>query len=184
MEFVLRKGEAKGAVVERGQLITITCRNEGQLADLVFLNYHQGITLDRLRRFILKSGDELFDNNEEAIIKVLTINSESNTNILYPGCRRKYYKEHFDEEKDGCRDLLAIALGILPHELPNTINLFMDFKLDCINYEFDTSLSRVKNGDSVSFYALKNCTIAVSACPCESDSCSTNGNIEVKIEHG
>jgi uncharacterized protein YcgI (DUF1989 family) len=184
MEFTLRKGEAKGAVVVKGQYIKITCIHGGQLSDLVFINYHQGITLDRLRRFILKSGDELFDVNEEAVLKVLSIDSASNTNILYPGCRRRFYKERFNKDKDGCRDLLASALGINPSELPSTINLFMDFELDCNSYGFKTEISKVKDGDSVCFGALKNCTIAVSACPCEEDACRTKGEILVEMNHG
>ncbi|MDF0590980.1 DUF1989 domain-containing protein [Candidatus Methanocrinis natronophilus] len=181
MEFTLRKGEAKGFVISRGQTIKISCKSGGQLSDLVFLNYHQGITLDRIRRFILKVDDELFDVNEEAVLKVTSIDSESNTNILYPGCRRRLYKEHFSKEKDGCRDLLASALGINTSGLPSTVNLFMDFKLNCSDYSFKTEISRAKDGDSVSFKALKNCTIAVSACPCEADSCRSEGDILVEI---
>jgi uncharacterized protein YcgI (DUF1989 family) len=182
VRFILNKGEAKGVVVLKEQTIIISCINGGQLADLVFLDYHQGITLDRLRRFILKCGDELFNSNEEGVLRVTSINSEADTNILYPGCRRKLYAEKFGKEKDGCRDLLSFALGIPTINLPSTINLFMDFRLDNDNYEFRTMTSRVKNGDSVSFYALKNCTIAISACPCEPGSCKTEGKIEVEIQ--
>lgn len=182
MKFVLNKGEAKGIVVAKGQTITISCINGGQLADLVFLDYHQGITLDRLRRFTVSCGDELFNSNEEGVLRITSINSEAYTNILYPGCRRKLYTENFGKEKNGCRDILSFALGIPTVVLPSTINLFMDFRLNSDNYEFRTMTSRVKDGDSVSFYALKNCTIAVSACPCEPDACKTEGKIEVKIK--
>jgi uncharacterized protein YcgI (DUF1989 family) len=182
LEFTLNKGEAKGIVALNGQTVTISCINGGQLADLVFLDYHQGITLDRLRRFILKCGDELFNSNEEGVLQVTSIDSEAHTNILYPGCRRKLYAEKFGKNKNGCRDLLAFALGIQPINLPSTINLFMDFELDNNNYKFNTKTSRVKEGDSISFYVLKNCTIAVSACPCEPGSCKTEGKIEVKIQ--
>jgi uncharacterized protein YcgI (DUF1989 family) len=181
MRFQLKKGSGIAVVVTKGNTITISCRHHGQLSDLVFLNYSQGITLDRLRRFVLKPGDELFDSNEEPVLRVLTIDSDAQTNILYPGCRRKIYREDFGKEKDGCRDILASALGISPCDLPSTINLFMDFELDSTTYSFRTSLSRSKENDSVSFLALKNCTVAVSACPCESDSCGTEGEIEVWI---
>lgn len=179
----MKKGEARGAVLLKGQTIRVTCKGGGQLSDLVFPDYHQGITLDRLRRFILRVGDELFNSDEEAVLKVLAIDSESNTNILYPGCRRRFYKDRFNKEKNGCRDLLASALGLLPSDLPSTINLFMDFDLDCTNYGFKTKVSRVKSGDSMSFLALKDCTVAVSACPCEGDACITEGQILVEIGH-
>ncbi len=181
MVFTLKKGEAKGFVLTQGQKVKIMCKDGGQLSDLVFLNYHQGITLDRIRRFILKEGDELFNVNEEAVLKVISINSESNTNIVYPGCRRKIYSEYFGKEKDGCRDILSSALGIQVTDLPSTINLFMDFELDPIEYTFKTKTSRAKSDDSVSFLALKNCIVAISACPCEPDSCSTEGDIMVEV---
>jgi uncharacterized protein YcgI (DUF1989 family) len=183
MEFTLKKGEARGTVVLEGQIIKITCKKEGQLSDLVFLNYHQGITLDRLHRLILRSGDDLFNANEEAVLRVQLIDSESNTNILYPGCRQRLYSEQFGKEKNGCRDLLASALGLPPSELPSTINLFMDFELDCVNYGFKTRVSKVKGGDSVSFHVLKNCAIAVSNCPCEANVCRTEGEILVEIKY-
>ena len=181
MRFQLKKGSGGAAVVTKGNTITVSCKYNGQLSDLVFLNYSQGITLDRLRRFVLKPGDELFDINEEPVLRVLSIHSDAKTNILYPGCRRKMYQEDFGKEKDGCRDILASALGISACNLPSTINLFMDFELDSSAYGFRTSQSRSKENDSVRFLALKNCTVAVSACPCESDSCGTEGEIEVLI---
>ncbi|WP_255334279.1 DUF1989 domain-containing protein [Methanosarcina sp. KYL-1] len=182
MEFTLDKGEARAVVVLKGQNISISCIGAGQLADLVFLGYHQGITLDRLRRFVLKCGDELFDSNEEGVLRVTSINSDADTNILYPGCRRKLYAEKFGKDKNGCRDLLASALGVPFPNLPSTINLFMDFELDCKDFSFKTRTSRVKEGDSVSFYVLKNCTVAISACPSEAGACKTEGKIEVKIQ--
>lgn len=183
MEFILNKGEAKGIVVLEGQKITISCVNGEQLADLVFLDYHQGITLDRLGRFVLKRGDGLFNSYEQAVLRVTSINSTADTNILYPGCRRNLYAKVFGKDKMGCRDLLASALGIPTMALPSTINLFMDFELDSLNYKFKIKHSRVKEGDSISFYALKNCTVAISACPCELCSCKTEGKIEVRISN-
>jgi uncharacterized protein YcgI (DUF1989 family) len=183
LEFILNKGEAKGIVVLKEQIITVSCIGGGQLADLVFLDYHQGITLDRLSRLVLRCGDELFNSNEEAVLRVTSINSTADTNILYPGCRRNLYAEGFGKDKIGCRDLLASALGIPVITLPSTINLFMDFELDSNNYEFKIRPSRVKDGDSISFYALKNCTVAISACPCEPCSCETEGKIEVRISN-
>ena len=181
MKFRLEKGSGRAIVVPKGASITISCRHHGQLADLVFLDYSQGLTLDRLRRFALQPGDELVDTCEEPVLRVLSVDSEAKTNILYPGCRRKMYREVFGKEKDGCREILAAALGIPPCGIPATINLFMDFELDPARCGFRTSLSRAKENDSVRFLALKTCTVAVSACPCEPDSCGTAGEIEVVI---
>jgi uncharacterized protein YcgI (DUF1989 family) len=177
----LRKGEAKAVQVAKGQVIKITCNNGGQLADMVFPSYHQGLTLDNLRRFVLREGDLLYDFFEEAVLLVLSIKSDANTNILYPGCRRKLYETTFNKKKDGCRELLARALGIPQIQLPGTINLFMDFNLDCTELSFETDVSKAKGGDYVRFRVLKDCIIAVSACPCEPNSCGTEGDIVVEV---
>ena len=176
----MKKGEAKAVEIVKGQTVKITSYNGGQLADLVFPTYHQGLTLDNLRRFVLREGDILYDTSEEAVLEVLSINSDANTNILYPGCRRKFY-ETINKKKDGCRELLARALGIPQTQLPSTINLFMDFNLDCTEYTFETDVSKAKGGDYVRFRVLKDCMIAVSACPCEPDSCRTEGDIVVEV---
>lgn len=182
MEFTLKKGEAKAIEVSKGQIVEIISNGgEGQLADIVFPTYHQGLTLDNNRRLVLKQGDLLYDFSEEAVLEVLSINSDANTNILYPGCRRRIYETRFDKKKDGCRELLASALKIPIKDLPSTINLFMDFNLDCTEYGFKTDISKVKNGDYVRFHVLKNCKIAVSACPCEANACKTKGDILVRV---
>ena len=182
MEFILKKGTAKVVKVTKGQIIKVECTNGGQLADIVFPTYHQGLTLDNLRRFILKEGDLLYDFHEEAVIKVLSIHSDANTNILFPGCRRRIYETSFNKKKDGCRELLASALGITSTQLPSTINLFMDFDIDCKKYRFNTTVSKVKDGDYVIFEILKNCIIAVSACPCEANVCKTEGEIVITVK--
>lgn len=181
MEFTLKRSEAKAVEVAKGQIVKITCNNGGQLADMVFPTYHQGLTLDNLRRFVLKEGDIMYDVSEEAVLEVVSINSDASTNILYPGCRRKLYEKIFNKKKDGCRELLASALGIPLTELPSTINLFMDFSLDCTEYIFKPELSKAKDGDYVKFRVLKHCIIAISACPCEANSCRTEGDIVVKV---
>lgn len=181
MEFTLKKGEAKSFKASKGQTVKITCKNGGQMADIVFPTYHQGLTLDNLRRFVLKKGDLLYDASEEAVLEVLSIISDAETNILFPGCRRRFYEREYNKRKDGCREILASALGIPQTQLPSTINLFMDFKLNPIECGFDVDVSRAKDGDYVIFSVKKDCTIAVSACPCELDSCRTIGNIIVDV---
>ena len=176
---ILSKGEATAIMLDRGQRVRITCVDGGQLADLVFLSYHQGLTLDNLRRFSLNDKDLIYNYDEEPVLEVEEIHSKAETNIIYPGCRRKFYQDVFKKDKDGCRDLLAKALGVQPNELPSTINLFMDYEIK--DHRFNTRPSKVKEGDYNTFKALKNCRIAVSACPCESNACRSEGKIKIEI---
>lgn len=179
--FVLKRGEARAAKVTKGQKIKIFCENGSQLADLVFLDYHQGLTLDNLRKFTLHPDDLLYDSYEVPVLKVSSIHSDAKTNILYPGCRRTIYKQKYKKDKLGCRELLSQALGTLANLLPSTINLFMDFEIISED-KFETRTSKVKAGDYNEFEVLKDTTIAVSACPCEPDSCRGNGLIRVEIK--
>jgi uncharacterized protein YcgI (DUF1989 family) len=180
-EIVLRKGEAVAFCLKKGQKLRISSENGGQLADLVFLGYHQGLTLDNVRSLIIREGDMLFNSSEKPILRVQAIDSKASTNILYPGCRYSIYKENYGKDKKGCRELLAETLGISPNRLPSTINLFMDFDLNASTSKFSTKKSSVKAGDYVIFDVLENTVVAVSSCPCEPNSCEGNGYIKVKV---
>lgn len=159
----LRKGEVISISMKAGEQIKIACDGGGQLADLVFQEFHQGLTLDRLGRFVLREGDLLFNAKEEPVLKVLRIASKANSNIVYPGCRSSLYSNR----KQGCRELLASALNVPVEALPGTINLFMDFEIDARSYEFRPAATRAKDGDFVELEALADVEIAIAACPCE-----------------
>lgn len=167
--------------MKKGQKLRISSELGGQLADLVFLNYHQGLTLDNVKSLVIREGDMLYDSSEKPILRVLLLDSEASTNLLYPGCRRSIYKKYYNKDKKGCREILAEALGVSPNLLPSTVNLFMDFKMDSDTLKFVTTKSLVKAGDYVLFEVLENTNVAVSACPCEPNACEGNGFIKVKV---
>ena len=167
--------------MKKGQKLRISSEQGGQLADLVFLNYHQGLTLDNVRSLVLREGDMLYNSSEVPILRVKVLESESCTNLLYPGCRRSIYKKNYAKDKKGCREILSESFSVSPDLLPSTINLFMDFEMDSDTLTFKTMKSRAKAGDYVLFEVLEDVEVAVSACPCEPDSCDGNGFIKVMV---
>lgn len=175
---MLQKGEAIAISLKAGDRIKIACLGGGQLADLVFSLYHQGLTLDRLGRFILREGDVLYNCKEEPALRVLKIRSKAISNIVYPGCRRSLYGFN----KNGCRELLARALNVSVENLPSTINLFMDFEIDPQSYEFKPVATKAEDGDFVEFESLFDLEIAVAACPWE-DLSQPNGKIAIEVKN-
>ncbi|MEM2991473.1 MAG: DUF1989 domain-containing protein [Halobacteria archaeon] len=178
IDILLNKGEAIAISLKAGDRIKIACLNSGQLADLVFPLYHQGLTLDRLGRFIIRKGDLLYNSREEAALRVLDMRSKASSNIVYPGCRSSLYGFN----KKGCRELLAQALKVSVENLPSTINLFMDFEIDLESYAFKPAVTRAENCVFVEFEALVNLEIAIAACPCEELS-QPNGKIAIEVIH-
>jgi uncharacterized protein YcgI (DUF1989 family) len=178
--LILRKGEAKAFQVEEGDTVKVTCMDDGQLADLTFKDYDQGITLDNLRRFHLLEGDLLYNVFEEPVMKVLKIGSNSKTNILFPGCRRSVYLKR-DRDKLGCRDLIAHEFGIPPNSLPSTINLFMDYEIESTMNTFRTVKPVVRRNEFNTFHMLQNSLIGVSACPGDFGDEQSAGRISIEV---
>jgi uncharacterized protein YcgI (DUF1989 family) len=175
---VLQKGEAISIPLKAGDRIRIACLNSGQLANLIFTSYHQGLTLDRLGRFILRGGDLLYNSREMPALKVVEVHSRARSNIVYPGCRSSLYGFN----KKGCRELLAQALKVEVENLPSTVNLFMDFEIDPESYEFKPVATKAENGDFVEIEALIDLEVAVAACPCEELS-KPSGKIGIEVFH-
>ncbi len=175
---MLHKGEAISISMKRGDRIKIACLGGGQLADLVFTSYHQGLTLDRLGRFVLREGDVLYNSREEPALKVLQVQSRASSNIVFPGCRSSLYGFN----KKGCRELLAQALNVSVESLPSTVNLFMDFEIDPESYEFKPAFTKAKSGDFIELEALVDLEIAITACPHEELS-QPDGKIAVEVIH-
>lgn len=158
--IIIKSGDAVAQCLKKSQNLKISCVDGKQLSDMTFIGYNQGLTLDNLRRFILSEGDLLYNSSEIPVLKVKTIYSNANTNIIFPGCRKRVYKN-----KEGCRDILSKVLGLHPTQLPSTINLFMDFEISAETYEFDIKPSKVRSGDYIVFEVIEDCVVAISACP-------------------
>lgn len=83
-------------------------------------------------------------------------------------CNRALYAALGQGAKDGCHEIIAAAVapyGLLPEDIPDTMDLFMNYHHDCAHGWWVLGDGCSKPGDYVEFEALMDCLVAVSNCP-------------------
>ncbi len=83
-------------------------------------------------------------------------------------CNRFYYESFGFEPRDGCHEIISKAVasyGIRPEDIPDTLDLFMNYHHDCANRRWVIEEPVSRPGDFVELEALVDCLIALSNCP-------------------
>jgi uncharacterized protein YcgI (DUF1989 family) len=83
-------------------------------------------------------------------------------------CNRFLYESHGVGPRDGCHEIIAKAVaphGLLPEDIPDTMDLFMNYHHDCARgrWVIDEPVSRP--GDYIEFRAEMDCLVGLSNCP-------------------
>ncbi|MDP6343249.1 MAG: urea carboxylase-associated family protein [Alphaproteobacteria bacterium] len=83
-------------------------------------------------------------------------------------CNRRLYRSLGREEQDGCHEIITAAVadyGLLAEDIPDTMDLFMNYHHDCTNgwWVIEDGVSGA--GDYIEFEAVMNCLVALSNCP-------------------
>ena len=83
-------------------------------------------------------------------------------------CNRFLYESHGVGSIDGCHEIISKAIapyGLLPEDVPDTMDLFMNYHHDCVQGRWVIGEPVSKPGDYVEFEAQMNCLVALSNCP-------------------
>ncbi len=83
-------------------------------------------------------------------------------------CNRTLYEALGQGPKDGCQEIIAAAVapyGLLPEDIPDTMDLFMNYHHDCANNWWTLADGCSRPGDHVEFEALIDCLVGLSNCP-------------------
>ena len=107
----------------------------------------------------LFEGDALMStiNNEMMRITADTADVKGMHDVHGRMCNRHLYAAMGAGEKDGCHEIISGVVApwdLLPEDIPDTIDLFMNFHHDC-----------AKPGDYIEFEAAMDCLVALSNCP-------------------
>lgn len=83
-------------------------------------------------------------------------------------CNRFLYEAYGVGPRDGCHEIISRAVapyGLLPEDIPDTMDLFMNYRHDCVErrWVIDEPVSRP--GDYIEFRAEMACLVAFSNCP-------------------
>ena len=83
-------------------------------------------------------------------------------------CNRRLFEALEGTAKDGCHEIISAAIepyGLLPEDIPDTMDLFMNYHHDCENRWWVLEEGVSKPGDYIEFEAQMNCLVALSNCP-------------------
>ena len=100
-------------------------------------------------------------------------------------CNRFLYMVMGYGPLDGCHEIISKAVasyGILPEDIPDTFDIFMDYRHHCDVGGFRINEPVSKPGDYVEFLAEMNCLVAFSACPQEFSPCNAGKSTPLGIE--
>jgi len=159
-DAVMQHGEAVKLGLSRNDFLEIHVLSGAPLVDLTFLSYSQGYTIDNNMAVMLTEGNRIYDINNEPVLVLSKVRTQSRINILFPGCIQEYY----EDEQLGCREILSNILNTRKSQLPSTVNLFMDVEIHPSGQLTILNPNGVA-GDFVTLEALENVDVGVSVCP-------------------
>ena len=172
---VIAGGEGKSILVKKNDYITVTDIEGQQVADFVAIKLHdkkEYLSTAHTRAITghlsLIKGQYMYSNYRNKLLK-LTEDTVGIHDTLYPCCDpMRYYLDFGIENHKNCRDNFVSALksyGIEYWCVPDPVNLFQNAPIT-EDGNFDThQVSKSNPGDFVTFKALENLIIAISACP-------------------
>ena len=107
-------------------------------------------------------------NNEMMRITADTAEVKGMHDVHGRMCNRHLYAAMGEPGKDGCHEIISGVVapwGLLPEDIPDTIDLFMNYHHDCAHGWWVLEDGVSKPGDYIEFEALMDCVVALSNCP-------------------
>ena len=83
-------------------------------------------------------------------------------------CNWYLYESHGVGPRDGCHEIISKAVapyGILPEDIPDTMDLFMNYHHDCAQGRWVIEEPVSRPGDYIEFRAEMDCLVGLSNCP-------------------
>lgn len=179
---VIEPGYAYATRVASGQQVTITDVDGKQVADMVaFVSTnaeHEWLspthTRSSLGRWKLQRGDELLTNLRRPILR-FAHDDVGVHDMAFAMCDAvRYEKDYGLAEHPNCRDAMTVALvehDIPAHRIPDPVNVFQNSSI-ATDGSIRTEEPRSRAGDQVTFTALDDLLIVVSACPQDQNPCN------------
>ena len=101
-------------------------------------------------------------------------------------CNRFLYESYGVGPRDGCHENIANAVepyGLLPEDIPDTMDLFMDYHHDCARGRWVIGEPVTKPGDYIEFRAEMDLVVGLSNCPLDVlNACNGYRCTPVKVE--
>lgn len=163
--FALKAGQRLRVIDPRGE----------QVSDLLAFNRHDtgevlssGRTLDYANRIYLSTGDALYSNRSNIMLRIGEDRVGRHDFLLTPCSADTFRIIYGDTDPHrGCFGNLAAALepyGIVPDQIPTAFNVFMNVPVDGTTGAFTVEPPLSKAGDFTVFEAQMDLIIGLTAC--------------------
>lgn len=166
-----------GAAFElrRGQKLIVTDPEGEQVADLLAFALDDigeiissGRTLDYASRIYLTTGDALYSNRSNILLKIIADDVGRHDFLLTPCSKDTFRIIYGDSDPhQGCFGNLAEALapwGVTEDTIPVAFNCFMNVPVNGDTGEFTVEAPLSRAGDSITFLAERDLVIGLTAC--------------------
>ncbi|GAN50136.1 hypothetical protein ME121_4173 [Methylobacterium sp. ME121] len=161
--------------LDRGQRLTVIDPCGEQVADLLAFNRHDtgevissGRTLDYASRIYLTTGDPLYSNRSNILLRIVEDTVGRHDFLLTP-CSSDTFRIIYGDTNPhrGCFGNLAAALapyGIAPDAIPVAFNCFMNVPVDGATGALTVAPPLSRAGDRIVFVAETDLIIGLTAC--------------------
>jgi uncharacterized protein YcgI (DUF1989 family) len=184
--IVLERDSGAAVEVRRGRHLRVTDLRGRQVVDMAVFNLANpreklSTSYSRSRfdpgapgkfhpRDRLTAGDYLMSTINREMMRIVADTPEVKGMHDAHGrmCNRRLFRVLGRGERDGCHEIIARAMapyGLLPEDIPDTFDLFMNFHHDCAHGHRVIEQGVSKAGDYVEFAAEMDCVVALSNCP-------------------
>ena len=172
-EIAPRSGVA--FTLDKGQRLTVIDPQGEQVADLLAYNrddigevVSSGRTLDYASRIYLTTGDPLYSNRSNVMLRIVEDDVGRHDFLLTP-CSKDTFRIIYGDQNPhrGCFGNLAEALapyGVTEDAIPTAFNCFMNVTVDGITGELRVDAPLSKAGDRIMFEAEMDLIIGLTAC--------------------
>lgn len=160
--------------LKRGQRLRVIDPNGEQISDMLAFNaddthevISSGRTLDYVSRLLLSTGDPLYSNRSNVMLRIVE-DTVGRHDLLLTPCSKDTFRLIYGDEHphQGCFGNLAHALepyGIKPDQIPVAFNIFMNFQVNGETGELTVDPPKSKAGDYILFEAEMDLTVALTA---------------------
>ncbi len=173
VEIAPRSGVA--FTIDKGQKLKVIDPKGEQVSDLLAFRkddrrevISSGRTLDYLSKIYLGTGDAIYSNRSNILLKILEDTVGRHDFLLTP-CSKDTFRIIYGDESPhrGCFGNLVEALapyGIVTDDIPTAFNVFMNVPVDGLTGELKVLPPLSKPGDYILFEAMEDLIIGMTAC--------------------
>ena len=161
--------------LNRGQRLRVIDPQGEQVSDMLVFNAHDtrevissGRTLDYASKLFLTTGDPLYSNRSNIMLRIVEDTVGRHDFLLTP-CSKDTFRIIYGDEHPhhGCFGNLSHALepyGIAPDQIPVAFNIFMNVQVNGDSGELRVDPPMSKAGDHILFEAEMDVIVALTAC--------------------